>query len=437
MDTDSESQGINLNEEADTNESSSSITSPTNELNESLQNVEEEQEDPEEQFESPIENMDKLNNYYRLKEKYENNKNELKSVIMKNTTLNRRSKKASFLNQKPKCVNCKRRVGTKFSNKYNAEDDSRTFLAICGDTENPCRLNIELKLTAVYILNDIIRNEKQKMNENQNQIIAMKNNLLFGYEINTDMAMQQFGVITQEIEEQTKIIETNLLKLLNIIKNPAKIQNIKQMQKDFYNYVAHFKEIIRRYETSPEENKKTEYIHNAFEYYRDTIHPNTTLLANLKYSMMRVNNEGEDESTTNKYILEQKQFTVNMLETTNNKDMITVVHYVVGGIAQEEETPVQPQQTTKSRPKPKQTTRKQRRQPEPEQITEEQVTPQEQPENDLFNAIDAIQKSLTQEEKENITINNIIAKLRNDYNYEDTVLQENKPAIKKYVMDTF
>ena len=46
-----------------------------------------------------------------------------------------------------------------------------------------------------------------------------------------------------------------------------------------------------------------------------------------------------------------------MLETTNNKDMITVVHYVVGGIAQEEETPVQPQQTTKARPKPKQTTR--------------------------------------------------------------------------------
>ena len=65
MDTDSESQGINLNEEADTNESSSITTSPTNELDESLQNVQEEHEDQEEQFESPIENMDKLNNYYR------------------------------------------------------------------------------------------------------------------------------------------------------------------------------------------------------------------------------------------------------------------------------------------------------------------------------------------------------------------------------------
>jgi hypothetical protein len=355
MDTDSESQGINLNEELEEDvveDSSSSITVTTNKSNDF---------EPEEQ----IENMDKLNNYYRLKEKYEHNKNELKSSIMKNTTLNRRSKKASFLSQKPKCVNCKRRVGTKFSNKYNAEDDSRTFLAICGDTEKPCRLNIELKLNAVYILNDIIRNEKQKMNENQTQIIAMKNNLLYGYEINQEMAMRQFEVITQEIAEQTKIIEMNLLKLLNIINNPAKIQNIKQMQKDFYNYVAHFKEIIHRYETTPEENKKTEYIHNAFEYYRDTIHPNTTLLANLKYSMIRVNNEGEDES--NKYVLDQIPFTITMLETTNNKDMITVVHYTVGGIVQ-----ASPEEAAPSvRPKVKQTTRKQRRQ-EQEQVTQEE-----------------------------------------------------------------
>lgn len=419
MDIDSEPQGINIDEDDDVGEySSSGISARTNQSNVF---------EPEEQ----VENMDKLNNYYRLKEKYEHNKNELKSSIIKNTSLNRRSKKALFLSQKPKCVNCKRRVGTRFSNKYNAEDDSRTFLAICGDTVNPCRLNIELKLNAVYILNDIIRNEKHKMNENQNQIIAMKNNLLYGYEVDQDFAMKQFEVITQEIEEQTKIIEMNLLKLLNVIKNPAKIQNIKQMQKDFYNYVAHFKEIIHKYESSPEENKKTEYIHNAFEYYRDTIHPNTTLLANLKYSMIRVNNEGNDD---NKYVLEQIPFTVEMLETTNNKDMITVVHYTVGGFVQES-----PEETTPSvRPKVKKGTRKQRRQEE--QVTPPQVTPPQEhtdTENDLFNAIDAIQKSLTTEEKENITINNIIVKLRNDYKYDDAILQENKPAIKKYVMDTF
>ena len=91
------------------------------------------------------------------------------------------------------------------------------------------------------------------------------------------------------------------------------------------------------------------------------------------------------------------------------------------------------------RPKPKQTTRKQRVPVEPvepaqQEQEQEQITP---PENDLFNAIDAIQKSLTPEEKENITINNIIARLRDDYKYDDAVLKENKPAIKKHVMDTF
>jgi len=278
----------------------------------------------------PTENLDKLNNYYKLKNKYEQNKDELKLAIIRDVTLNRRSKKETFLKILPKCVNCKRRVGTFFSTTYNSEDDSRTLLAICGNIRNPCKLNIELKLNAVYILNDIIKHEKQKMDENQFQIISMKNDLLFGYERNQDNTIIQFEIITNEIKKQTQIIETNLMKLLNVIKNPEKIQNIKQMQKDYYSYINDFKEIIRKYETSQEEHEKNEYIHSAYEYYRDTIHPTTILLANLKYSCIRVNADENDV-----YLLEQIPFTIKMLETTNDNDMITVIHYTVGGIIEQ------------------------------------------------------------------------------------------------------
>ena len=62
---------------------------------------------------------------------------------------------------KNKCVNCKREVGTSFS------ENNRIFKAVCGDAVNPCKLHIELQVgkhhidEIIDITEDIINDTKK------------------------------------------------------------------------------------------------------------------------------------------------------------------------------------------------------------------------------------------------------------------------------------
>ncbi|MFO0003688.1 MAG: hypothetical protein ACK559_21415, partial [bacterium] len=58
-----------------------------------------------------------INNYYKLKFKYENKINDFKRKIIGNTYLTKKEKKSRFSKFIPKCVICKRNGGSVFSNK--------------------------------------------------------------------------------------------------------------------------------------------------------------------------------------------------------------------------------------------------------------------------------------------------------------------------------
>ena len=57
-----------------------------------------------------------VNNYYKLKETYETDFYKLKKNIIDNQKLSLREKRNQFSKLAPKCVNCKRSVGTIFTN---------------------------------------------------------------------------------------------------------------------------------------------------------------------------------------------------------------------------------------------------------------------------------------------------------------------------------
>ena len=71
--------------------------------------------------ENPNENMDldKLNTFYYLKQKYEQDKRErCNKFALEKENANWKMKRAFFASKKPKCVNCKRKVGSEFSIKH-------------------------------------------------------------------------------------------------------------------------------------------------------------------------------------------------------------------------------------------------------------------------------------------------------------------------------
>ena len=126
---------------------------------------------------------DALNDYFRLKEKFEHEINVNKRKIINNPTLSKREKRAEYLKLMPKCVNCKRpsRKGTIFSitfNPSNDKDDSyRVFKSQCGNLADPCNLNIEINLGSFENLDKSIADIKNEIDYAKKNIITDKNTL--------------------------------------------------------------------------------------------------------------------------------------------------------------------------------------------------------------------------------------------------------------------
>ena len=103
--------------------------------------------------------LESLNNYYKLKAMYENSFDKEKTNIINNNSLSWKEKKIEFKNYKPKCINCKRPVGTIFSRTYDEKEFSRVLKAVCGDIQDPCSLNITLNIGYYDFIQNIIKTQ--------------------------------------------------------------------------------------------------------------------------------------------------------------------------------------------------------------------------------------------------------------------------------------
>lgn len=59
-----------------------------------------------------------LNEFFKLKSKYETQISANKKKIINDASLSKREKRSEFLKLKPKCINCQRPGGTKFQVIY-------------------------------------------------------------------------------------------------------------------------------------------------------------------------------------------------------------------------------------------------------------------------------------------------------------------------------
>ena len=97
-----------------------------------------------------------LDNYYKQKEIYRKEIHNYVQSIVKDPLLGRKEKRNKYAQFKPKCVNCKRPVGTIFSSNYDRETNSRILTAMCGDRTNPCNLKLVINTGNIQLYTDII-----------------------------------------------------------------------------------------------------------------------------------------------------------------------------------------------------------------------------------------------------------------------------------------
>ena len=133
--------------------------------------------------------------YYKLKSTYEISKPK------KSTSTNKIHINIII----PKCVHCHRPVGTFFSSIYDEEIQSRILIARCGDKIIPCNLNIRIQTGISASLPVCITQLEDEMNKLRNEIINLKNQVLFGY-INADVLLKSFEDLKEILAEATTLL---------------------------------------------------------------------------------------------------------------------------------------------------------------------------------------------------------------------------------------
>jgi len=248
-----------------------------------------------------------FNEYYKLKNTYETTLNKEKQKIIKNKTLSWREKRNEYKKLKPKCINCKRPVGTIFSIKRtsNENEDFRELRAICGSLTEPCNLNININSGVTYNLLDHIKELEKDNIEYKNDIIEDKNKLLFGY-ITTETAINRFDNLKDSINDINFLLNLNYETLFQLTDNKQMNETINKLQEDIFILIQDIKESIKNYDSTND----VQYVRDCVEIYINQLQPKLNEVMRLKYR----NNFVEYDDSENVYKLKQQKYSILDLE---------------------------------------------------------------------------------------------------------------------------
>ena len=228
---------------------------------------------------SPIE---AINEFYRLKDKYENGFYEKYVKPILNNKKSKREKKIEFSKlPKQECINCKRNVGTLFSIRTDIENNVKNFTAKCGDTENPCPLDIQINYGIREDMNKFIQSGLGYIDEIKLNIIKEKNNVIF---FNKNV-IGIFDTLTQDLKGESDnagiMIETNILRNNNPEKKMLLKKSIDNFGKEF---ILPFKEMIKQYD----ETNNELIVNQAVNFYINEMIPKLKEIQEMKYDVNMV-----------------------------------------------------------------------------------------------------------------------------------------------------
>jgi hypothetical protein len=221
--------------------------------------------------------VESLHQYFRMKGVYENMVHALKKKVFKEAP-NKKIGKKRLLEIKPKCVHCARPVGTIFSLTDNR------YKAICGDTNNPCNLNIEIykgEFSNLYDMIDTFKNDIDVIKEN---IICQKLNTLFDYVSETRSA----AIFKEELENYNTdgyLYKVLLEKHEEIYSNGHKMDIIDKKRSRIFMFQEQIKGLLEEYEKT----QNREFLKTAMTLQINNLLPETHNLRLLTNEVMEIN----------------------------------------------------------------------------------------------------------------------------------------------------
>ena len=261
--------------------------------------------------EDSVEN--KINEYYRLKSRYEEENQKIKNKIRNNKELSLKEKKSEFQQLKPKCVNCGKPGGTTFAsviNKNNkVSDQFRELRAFCKAVE-PCGLKINIAVGNFDNINTFLKEIQDEINDYKKDIIRDKNKLLFGL-LTTTKALENFDTQKEGITDFTNLLQVYLEDYIKITDNAEDKQKLGEELEKSYLDIQEIKICIENFNRTND----VQYVRDAVNIYVTNLKPKLAIVLNLKYKENKIWYDDNDET----YHLIQNKYTIKDLEINIGK----------------------------------------------------------------------------------------------------------------------
>uniref|UniRef100_A0A6C0CQI6 Uncharacterized protein n=1 Tax=viral metagenome TaxID=1070528 RepID=A0A6C0CQI6_9ZZZZ len=218
-----------------------------------------------------------IEDYYKLKNEYETKIDKQRKKIRNDKTLSKQQKRRKMLSLVPKCINCGKSGGTKFS------INKTTLRAVCGNTSEPCPLNIEVNRGLFEEISETYNFLTKESESIKEDIIKTKLDLLFNY-VNEDDTIAKF----EELRGEHKSIEEAIMELQdkyeNIILGKRNAEEIVVARQNLYDLKRQLNDLAKQYEDTGDEA----LIQDMVEMYIRDIRPEAEKLRDFKYAVSKI-----------------------------------------------------------------------------------------------------------------------------------------------------
>lgn len=235
---------------------------------------------------------DALQEYFRIRHKYETDKRAMKRKAYERATTKRMARQA-VNTVIPPCIKCKRKVGTIFQ---TTEDK---YIALCGDSNSPCTLNIQLYRGHYNHYESWLTSFKTSTDSFYRESMRQKYDALFSY-IDPEESRKLYNKMIEAYTIDNGVYNELLEIHNNMYNNQEKKAAIEKKSGEVFRLTEDSRRLMSEYVESGNREK----LKQAVELHEQRIIPEARNLRMLKYEIMEMN-RNEVSSTKEEHVLFQ------------------------------------------------------------------------------------------------------------------------------------
>ena len=244
-----------------------------------------------------------MDEYYKLKHTYEKKVSSALNKIYSKTDKSPEKKRATAKKYVPPCINCKRKVGSVFSN------DNLKYFIKCGDSEEPCNLNFSASRDIIINLEDIVDTRDKHIDNIRVSIIRTKLDFLFKYANEAD-TLSRFEKQKNELNVENEHFYKRKEELSKRLNNYDRQLN-NSINKGVYNETM---KQIRENSTEFKKSGEINYLNENALLTKDVMMPLLKKIRETKYDVSKI--ESYEENNDVFYKVYNVKHDIKLLEAT-------------------------------------------------------------------------------------------------------------------------